>query len=248
MRMTLIILILLFAPAGWAVGQSSSLYKAHRMRVVKKEAATTRPSTNGSLRSNAGTAVQPVVPRNKALAAASLTAVSPPEPPLIKVHDHIGVIVRHSYTAKSDAKLAQGSEWDVNSKLEAWFRIHNKKLQQQNFGGGTPNVSFTNKNELENKGKADRSDIIETRLMGKVIDVKPNGNLTIVGWYDMTPGEDSQRVVLTGEVNSREISADRTVTSDRIFGLRFAEVAKGAIADTVKRGWLKTALDAIKPF
>ena len=247
-RATFVMFIVLFGPVGWALGQSSSLFKAHQRKLAVQAAATTQPAANGAFRPIAGSTARPAQRRNSALARHSLTAVSQPEPTVIKVNDLIGVIVRHRYRAQTDARLEQESAWDVSAKLDAWFRIHDRKLQQQLFTGGKPEVKFKSENELENEGRSRRRDILETRMMGKVMDVKPNGNLIIVGWYTIDTGEDSQMLVLSGEVNSRDMNPDRTVTSDKIFGLKIGTVPTGAVADAVKRGWLKELLDFIKPF
>jgi flagellar basal body L-ring protein FlgH len=249
MRLAIPLLLLTFGPAGWAMGQSSSLFRAYAQRQVAQAATTTQPTVSGAIRTNAGTATSAGGrPRNAVLAAHSLTAVTPPEPAVLQVHDHIGVIVRHRYRAQSDAKLEQSSEWDVAAKLDAWFRIHDRKWQQQALTGGKPEVSFKNKNDLENEGKAKRTDILETRLMGEVLDVKPNGNLFIAAVYQIGTGEDTQRMVLTGDVNRHNVNADGTVTSDKIANLYIDTSPEGSIADAIKRGWLKKALDAVKPF
>ncbi|MFQ5412309.1 MAG: flagellar basal body L-ring protein FlgH, partial [Phycisphaerae bacterium] len=247
-RPILVILIATLGPAGWALGQSSSLFRIHRARRMKEAAATTRPATNGALRANAGVAARPNSLGNLPLARYSLTAVSPPEPTVIKVNDLIGVIIRHRYNSKTKAKLEQDSEWDLSAKLEAWFRIHDRKLVQQPLRGGKPEVNFNNTSELDNKVKSDRRDILETRMMGKVIDVKPNGNLIIIAAYSIGTDLDTQTLVLSGEINSRDIKPDRTVTSDKIFDLKIGTASHGAIVDTIKRGWFKELLDNLKPF
>ena len=248
MRTMVVMAVLLLGPASWVLGQSSSLFRAHHTRQAARSAATTRPSGNGALQVNAGAATPQSMARNLTLSRFSLTAVTPPKPELIQVNDLIGVIVRHRYRSKTDAKMEQESEWDVVAKLDAWFRIHDGKLQQQAFRGGKPEIKFECENELENEARTDRKDILETRLMGKVIDVKPNGNLVIVASYSIDTDHDVQTLVLTGEVNRRDIGPDRSVTSDKIYGLKIGSAPRGAVYDATKRGWLKELLDTVKPF
>lgn len=248
MRMVLIFVVLIFGPASWVLGQSSSLFRLQRTIEGDNAVATTKPATNGALPAHAGTTAKPAVTRNMTLAQFSLTAVSPPEPQVIKVHDLIGVVVRHRYRARTDARMEQRSEWDIQAKLDAWFRIHDRRWLQQEFGGGKPEIEFTNENELRNQGRSDRRDVLETRMMGKVIDVKPNGNLVIVASYSIETDHDEQILALNGEISSRDIGPDRTVTSDKIFGLEIITTPIGAVSDATKRGWLKEALDLIKPF
>lgn len=260
---------LLVAPAGMAIAQTSSLYKAAQVQVQQQQAAaagvaTSQPAdgsapavspavsataaTNGALRVNSGSSPIPTAPRNLAVARYSLTAVSPPEPTLVKVNDLIGVVIRHRFRSQTDSRLQQKNEWDVMDKLDAWFRIHDRKWQQQNFGGGKPEVNFSHSNEMKNQGRTNRQDVVETRVMGKVIDVKPNGNLIIVAASKLEFGEDSQVLMLSGEINSRDVSPDRTITSDKIYDMDVEIKNGGAVAEAVKRGWLKEILDAGKAF
>jgi len=245
---TYIILILAFAPSGWALGQSSSLFKRSEERKSSEQAAATQPSSNGAMPANAGAAASRLSGRNRALAEVSLTAVQLPEPKIIKVNDLVGVIVRYRLKHQSKAKMEQESEWDVNSKLEAWFRLHDRKWTNQGFRAGTPEIDFKNKNELDNEGKFDRKDLLETRIMAKVIDVKPNGNLIIVGMSNITIDDEVQYVCLTGECNPADFSPDGNITSDKIFDLKVTTDNDGAIRDAVKRGWFKEILDTAKPF
>jgi flagellar L-ring protein precursor FlgH len=246
--MALIGLTLAFGPASWAMGQSSSLFKRAQAREAADSAATTRPAPNGALRANAGSAPSRSSDRNATLAAASLTAVKLPEPKVIKVHDLISVIVRYRLRQQTIAKMEQDSEWDVNAKLEAWFRLHDGKWNNQQFRAGRPEIKFENKNELENEGKTKRKDLFETRLMAKVLDIKPNGNLIIVGWQRVEMDEDVQYLRLTGECNRDHLSPDGSIMSDKIFALEVRTMNEGAVRDAVKRGWLKEFLDGIKPF
>ncbi len=248
MRLIFVILIATIGPTSWVLGQSSSLFRSHRALQQARLAATTQPASNGALRANAGVTARPNSQRNEILTRMSLTAVSPPEPTVIKVNDLIGVIVRHRYRAETDASMEQDNEWKLTAKLDAWFRIHDQKLAQQLFRGGKPEVKFKNKSEVDNEGATDRSDILETRMMGKVIDVKPNGNLIIIAAYSIGTDMDTQTLVLSGEINSRDIKPDRTVTSDKIFDLKIGTASHGAVVDTVKRGWFKELLDKMKPF
>lgn len=248
MKVTLVLLILAFGQASWAVGQSSSLFKRSQAAKAAERAATTQPRSNGTLPGNAGAKPPQSLGSNTALAAASLTAIKMPEPKVIKVNDFVGVIVRYRVRNQTKAKIEQESEWDVNAKLDAWFRIHDSKWQDQTFRAGKPEIKFKNENELKNKGKSDWKDTLETRVMAKVIDVKPNGNLVLVAWQTKGMDKDLQYLRLTGECNRDHITPDGNITSDRIFALDVRIMNEGAVRDAVKRGWFKEILDGWKPF
>lgn len=206
------------------------------------------PAAQNAIRISAGSSPVPSAPRNLTLIQNSLTAVAPPEPTQVKVNDLIGIIIRHRFRQQVDARMQQKNEWDIQTKLDAWFRIHDRKWQQQNFTGGKPEVALRHENEMKNQGRANRQDIVETRVMGKVIDVKPNGNLIIVGASKIAYGDDGQILMLSGEINSRDVSPDRTILSDKIYDLDVDIRNTGTVSDAIKRGWLKEVLDAVKPF
>lgn len=248
MKTALTISVLLLAPATWALAQSSSLYLASEAQKAKQAAATTQPAANGSLRADAGATAPQQAGRNTAVIQSSLTSVSVPEPKVMQVNDLVGVIVRYRLRHESDSKLKQESKWDANAELAAWFRIHDRKLQQQQFRGGTPEVDFKADNKLDNKGKSDRNDVFETRLQSKVIDIKPNGNLIIVAWSHMQIDDENQYLRLTGECRKDDIAPDNTVTSDKVFALDVQTMNEGSVRDAIKRGWFKELMDDVKPF
>lgn len=248
MRMTLIVTIMTLGPAAWAWGQSSSLYKRHVSRKAASQAATTQPA-NGSLPAGLpASAASASGERNTALAAASLTAIKVPEPKLLQVNDLVGVIIRYRLKSQSRAKMTQESEWDLNAKLSAWFRLHDGKLTNQGFRAGRPEVKFKTENEMENKGKSDWKDILETRVMSKIIDVKPNGNLVLVAWQTKGMNDDLQYLRFSGECNRDHITPDGNIMSDKVFALDVRIMSEGEVRDAVKRGWFKEFLDRVKPF
>ena len=248
MRMVLAIAISLFAPAAWVLGQTNSLFIQHQARVSFEAVAATQPASNGAMRTNAGAAVQIGPMRNLCLARASLTAVMPAEPKLIRINDLVGVVVRHRLRYQSDARTQQQSRWELKSKLAAFFRIHDDKLVQQDFERGTPEINFKNDNNLQNQGRADRNNLFETRVKAKVIDIKPNGVLVLVAYARIRIDSEDQFIRFSGECHKDDIAADGNVTSDKIYALDVQTLTDGAMHDLAKRGWLKEFMDVAKPF
>ena len=117
MRLAVAVLILSFGPAGWALGQSSSLFKQSQEKKAEEQAATTKPASNGTLPANAGATNGQSAEGNKALKEGSLTAVKLPEPKVIMVNDFVGVVVRYQFRQQSSSKIKQDSKWVVIAKL-----------------------------------------------------------------------------------------------------------------------------------
>jgi flagellar basal body L-ring protein FlgH len=248
MKQALVIIIVGWAPAAAALGQSSSLFLNSQESYTRQLTASTQPALNGTLRSNAGAWAPPPTFRNVALASTSLTAIPAVEPRIIQPNDLITVIVRHRLRYQTDTRMQQQSRWDLKSKLSAWFRIHDRKWVDQDFERGTPEVNFKNQNDLKNQGRADRKDVFETRVMAKVIDVKPNGNLIIAASAHVEIDEEVQVIQLTGECNKDDIQPDRSIISDKVYNLDVRTNNDGAMRDATKRGWFKGLLDKTKAF
>ena len=248
MRSVSLLSIIVLASASWAAGQSNSLFLQSLEVKAQQAAAATQPAANGSLPASAGTTQTTPPIRNLPVAQLSLTAVPPAEPKLIQVNDLLTVIVRHRLRYQSEARTNQQSTWDLESTLDAWFRLHDRKWVQQDFERGTPSIEFENKNRLQNQGRADRKDIFETRVMAKVLDVKPNGNLIIGAHSRVKIGEEDQLIVLTGECNKNDIAPDNSILSDKVFALDVVTDNDGAMQDLANRGWLKRLMDDVKPF
>lgn len=248
MRSIVTIVVFLGATATWASGQSSSLYLQSRARKAVAAATTTRPAANGAIRVNAGSTVPGITDSNPTLSAVSLTAIPLPEPAVINVNDLIGVIIRHRLRYQSRGRAEQKSQWDVNAKLDAWLKFHNHKLSQQTFPGGKPEIDFSSENELKNKGSMDRQDVLETRVMAQVIDVKPNGNLVLMARSEVEIDDEVKLIILTGQCSKNDVAANRTVTDDKVFDLTLRTITEGAVTDGLKRGWFKKLTDRVKPF
>lgn len=253
MRIALVILVVLVLPVAGVWGQSSSLFLQSQEVKVRYMLASSQPAANGVLPMTAVSAspaspLPTAAPRNVGLVNASLTAIAPPEPKLIQINDLVTVIVRHRLRYQSEARTNQQSRWDLESTLEGWFRLHDHQWVQQDFQGGTPEIKFENKNNLQNQGRADRKDLFETRVMAKVIDVKPNGNLILVASNWVHIGEEQQQIRLTGECNRSDVGPDNSVLSDKVFDLKVDTDNDGAMQDLANRGWLKRLMDDVKPF
>ncbi len=247
-RVSCMAALVLVVTTGWAMGQSSSLFLKSQSAKAQAVAATTQPAVNGTQRTSAGAVIAPREIRNPVLLSTSLTAVPSPERQLIRIGDFVSVVVRHRLNYQSVGRNQQNSKWDVNSKLSAWFRITDGKWAQQDFEGGTPEVKFKNENKLQNNANFDRRDAFETRVMAKIIDVKPNGNLVIMARQSVKIDSEDQFVVLTGECNKTDIGPNKTITSDKIFDLNVRTSNDGEVRHSTKAGWLKGGWDRVKPF
>ena len=59
-------------------------------------------------------------------------------------------------------------------------------IQPVNFPEGKPAVKADGEREFEGEGTASRTDTLTARITGRIIDIRPNGNLVIEAVKEIT--------------------------------------------------------------
>jgi flagellar L-ring protein precursor FlgH len=187
-------------------------------------------------------------PPNLTLMKRSLIAVEAPTPRKIQTHDLLTIIVREDKRSSSDANLKSEKSWKIETELAKWFRIKDGQWLQQGFNGGVPATDFELDNEYEGKGKTDRKDTLQMRVTATVVDVKPNGTLTLEARKAIELDEDTQVITLTGVCRSEDVTAQNTVLSTQLADVSVSVTHSGPARDAARRGWLMKAFDFLRPF
>ena len=189
-------------------------------------------------------------PPNPVLLAVSPFAVAPPKVKRFQVNDLVTVIIRESRTSLNDAKSNLDKTWQLQAELSKWFRLDDKHnlVAQDLTLAGTPGVDWNFQNTYDTKGKYDRKDELTTRITAVVIDVKPNGNLTLEARKEVThSGNDKLIATLTGMCRALDVTPQNTVLSTQIADLKIDMVDTGAVRDATRRGWLMHLFDFARP-
>ncbi len=229
-----------------AAGQSSSLMQRSREIATTRpiEASSTPPITQGYT----GLVRRPTAAATRVLQQSSLIAVTPEPPKTFKVHDLLTIVVREQKKFESDAILDNRKDATFDAQLDAFFRIHDKKWQQQAFQGGTPKIKGKFGGKLKGDSSSEREDKLQTRITAEIVDVKPNGNLVLEATAFIKSDEEEISMTLTGTCRDLDVMPDNTVLSTQLAEKRIIMKHKGAVYDTASRGWIPRALDWLKPF
>jgi flagellar L-ring protein precursor FlgH len=188
-------------------------------------------------------------PPNPGLLAASLMAVEVPPRKKFQVHDQVTVIVREDKRSTTDTTLKNEKKWDISTDLEDWIRIDgDEHLVPQNFTRGVPNIGFVYDDKYNGKGKTERKEVLTLRVTATIIDVKPNGTLVLEAKKTIKSDDDVQLTTLTGTCRSEDVTPDNTVLSTQLANVNISTVSNGPAKDAATSGWLKKALDFLKPF
>lgn len=247
-RMSL--LLLTFLPAWSAYGQSSSLM---RVPPVGPSAGANGQRLYEQPGYGSSFAVMPPKelsrPSTRAIEMSSLIAIQLAPPRKFKVHDLVSIIVRQQKRYEADGKLETKKEWDIDGKLEEWFRFYpGCNLGSDKLSNGQPGFRFGSKNENKMDGQNEREDRFDTRIQATIIDVKPNGNLVLEATLEEQHDEEHFTITLTGVCRAEDVTATNSIFSTQIANLVLVEKNKGAVRDATTRGWIPRILDFARPF
>jgi flagellar L-ring protein precursor FlgH len=189
-------------------------------------------------------------PRQATLKEVSYTAVSPPEPKVIRKHDLVTIIIREQSTFSSDGKSELKRESTLDAAITDFvkLKLSNFEIEGGGIGPIPPRVSMEGKRESKDEGTVDRTDTFTARITAEVLDVKPNGTLVLQARKRIRTDDEEQTFIFSGICRAEDISADNTILSSAIHDQETTKTHKGTVREATRRGWGGKLLDAISPF
>ncbi len=91
---------------------------------------------------------------------------------------------------------------------------------------------------------ADQSNSLSGNISVTVVELLPNGNLSVRGEKRVTLNQGDEFVRLSGIVRPVDINSANIVTSDKVADVTIMYVGEGAVADASKMGWLARILNS----
>ncbi|HEY8219953.1 MAG TPA: flagellar basal body L-ring protein FlgH [Methylobacter sp.] len=117
-------------------------------------------------------------------------------------------------------------------------------LGAQVLSGQDINANLRANREFTGEGKADQSNSLSGNISVTVIDVLPNGNLSVRGEKRVTLNQGDEFIRLSGIVRPVDINSANIITSDKVADVTIMYVGEGAMADASKMGWLARILNS----
>jgi len=237
MRRVLGVVVLVAVWALPAAGQSSSLLKSGK--------TAPPPVVNAQ-------GEEIVTSEEATVANTSLVAVRKPPPRKFAVHDIVTIVVREESTSKSEADGSAEKSFELSADLKEWLKFHDdgtlRIIPDEGIAALNPKIDVSMDRNYEGEGEATTKDSFLTKIAAEVIDVKPNGNLTLEAKRSIVHNDERITMTLTGMVRPADVAVDNTVTSSCVANLAVAKQTQGIARDGQKRGWLVRLLEAINPF
>ena len=112
--------------------------------------------------------------------------------------------------------------------------------------GTMVNANFQSKHDATSE--LTKEDTMTSSIGCTVIEVLPNGNLTVRGSREVQVNGETQYIVLEGTVRQSDVTARNSVMSTQLADARIHYTGRGVLSDKQQPGWLARLLDHVWPF
>lgn len=170
------------------------------------------------------------------------------EPPVIKIHDLVTVIVDEASQVTSEGEMDRRKKAHGKWALTDWISLHNYMLRPDKQGGGDPTIAGEMDTKYQAEAELETRDAMKFRIACHVVDIRPNGSLVLEGHRSIRNNQEVWEMSLSGVVRPEDIMPDNTVESENIAELRIDKGEAGHVRDGYNRGWMQTLLDEYQPF
>lgn len=143
-----------------------------------------------------------------------------------QVDDAIMVLIIEDTQANNGAESNESRETGVNGGF--------------NLGTGTSNTNIdaglSTGNSHRGSGRTSRTEKIRSRLSARIVEVQPNGNLSIEGKRTTKINGETQTITIKGIVRPVDVMSDNSIYSYSIMDLTLLIEGDGTVTETTKPG------------
>ncbi|MDO9169692.1 MAG: flagellar basal body L-ring protein FlgH [Methylobacter sp.] len=110
------------------------------------------------------------------------------------------------------------------------------------LSGSDLETEVASKKGFTGMGTSDQANSLSGNISVTVVELLPNGNLSVRGEKRVTLNQGDEFVRLSGIVRPVDINAGNVISSDKVADVTIMYVGEGAMADASKMGWLARIL------
>lgn len=102
--------------------------------------------------------------------------------------------------------------------------------------------------KFEGKGSTERTSSVKARIVARVVEVLPNGDLIIAAEKQVKINKETEKLFLNGIVRQKDLAADGSIPTTFVGDLRVELNGKGVASADNSPGWLFRLFEKISPF
>lgn len=162
---------------------------------------------------------------------------------------NVGDVLTVKISIKDKAEMDNETNRSRNSTIDAGIQgevsngVPLKQLRGVDF-----NAALDTKSETKGKGEINRRESIDLLVAAVVTEIMPNGNLVISGSQEVRVNYEMRVLQVSGIVRPRDISADSSVSYEKIAEARITYGGRGRLNEVQQPGWGQQLVDKIYPF
>lgn len=168
-----------------------------------------------------------------------------------RVNDLLTINVLESMSGSGAADTATARTSSLDANVTAFFGMPLNLGKDNMWGKGntfSPTVSGSMTDDFSGNGTTNRKGTIVGTITARVVEVMPNGTLSVESRKDITINNEKQTLVLRGSVRPEDITVANTILSTKVADSEIFLVGNGVLQDKQKPGWLVRILDNVWPF
>ncbi len=157
------------------------------------------------------------------------------------VGDTMTIVIAETTSASTKSNTSVSRASNISASIPTVSNLLGKSLQGLALSAETGN-------NLAGKGDAAANNVFTGNITVTVIEVLPNGNLTVSGEKQVAIGHGTEYIRLSGVVNPYFISTANTISSANVADARIEYKETGAISEAQVMGWLARFFMSVLPF
>ncbi len=114
--------------------------------------------------------------------------------------------------------------------------------------GVDPLLATSTASNLKATGETKRENYVTATIGARVLQVLPGGLLQVQGAREVRVNDETQYMVISGVIRSRDIASDNSIESTQLADSKVEYYGEGVLADKQRAGWLTRLLDNVWPF
>lgn len=164
-----------------------------------------------------------------------------------RVGDIVTVVVQESNEAAKANNTKTSKKTGINASISS-FLFGAAQDRFLTRGGKYPAMAMNSDNSFDGGGTIANSERINARIAVRVVEVLPNGNLTLEGRRSTMVAGEQQEAILRGIIRQEDLQPDNSVFSYNVADANLKFVSKGTVSDSQKRGWFTKIFEKVTPF
>ncbi|GBR39558.1 flagellar basal body L-ring protein [Neoasaia chiangmaiensis NBRC 101099] len=162
-----------------------------------------------------------------------------------QVGDLVTVVVDITDTASLNNNTTAQRTGNEKFGIPNLFGVKQKVVAQLT---GANSLSTSSSNDAASTGKITRNETVTLRLAGTITQLLPNGNFVVMARQEVRVNSELRELNVSGIVRPQDITADNTVTHDRMAEARISYGGRGTLTQLQQPRYGQQFMDAVLPF